>query len=334
MRLAFLGTPPVAVPALEALVAAGHEVVVVVSRADKRRGRGSELSPSPAKAAALERGIPVTAMVDDVLAAGAELGVVVAFGQIIKPHVLARLPMINVHFSLLPRWRGAAPVERAILAGDSETGVCVMEVEEGLDTGGVYASVRVTIGTDETADALRGRLAGIGAELLVATLGRPGGLGSPTPQVGEATYAAKLTAEELELDWSRPAADLARWWRVGRCWTTFRGARLLVLRAAVAPAGDVGADLTSLVPGELAGPVVGTGDGRLELLVVQPEGRGPIGAAAWLRGARPRPGERLGSAAADGPAPLVSPAGRPLPSGPAAAAPLGGSPPPSGPLGV
>ena len=122
---------------LQALVAAGHEVVLVVSQPDKRRGRGGALLPSPVKAAAVELGLPVTERVDDLLDAGAELGVVVAYGRLIHPHVLAVLPMINLHFSLLPRWRGAAPVERAILAGDPVTGVCVMALEEGLDTGPV-----------------------------------------------------------------------------------------------------------------------------------------------------------------------------------------------------
>ena len=140
MRLAFLGTPAMAVPPLRALIDAGHDVALVVTRPDAKRGRGSTTSPSPVKSAAIDLGIPVTHTVDDVLALDppAELGVVVAFGRIIKPHVLAELPMINLHFSLLPRWRGAAPVERALLAGDEVTGVCVMDVEEGLDTGAVY----------------------------------------------------------------------------------------------------------------------------------------------------------------------------------------------------
>src|SRR5207302_6690123 len=122
------------------------------------RGRGSALAPSPVKAAATELGVGVTDQVDDVIDSGAELGVVVAFGRLIKPHVLAALPMVNVHFSLLPRWRGAAPLERAILAGDTETGVCLMGLEEGLDTGPVYECVPVGIGPEETADELRGRL--------------------------------------------------------------------------------------------------------------------------------------------------------------------------------
>ena len=125
-----------AVPSLTALVAAGHEVAIVVTRVDKRRGRGGELSPSPVKQAALALGLPVSHDVDDVLGKGIELGVVVAFGQLIKPHVLAEVPMVNSHFSLLPRWRGAAPVERAVLAGDAETGVCLMQLEGRVDTGG------------------------------------------------------------------------------------------------------------------------------------------------------------------------------------------------------
>src|SRR5205807_7717429 len=139
LRLAFLGTPEAAVPPLRALVNAGHDVVLVVTQPDKRRGRGSATMPSPVKAAALELGLPVTERVDDVLDANVELGVVVAFGRLIKPQVLDKVPMINMHFSLLPRWRGAAPVERAILAGDRETGVAIMQLEEGLDTGPVYA---------------------------------------------------------------------------------------------------------------------------------------------------------------------------------------------------
>ena len=136
-RLVFLGTPDASVVPLRALADAGHHIALVVSQPDRRRGRGRQTSPSPVKAAALELGLPVTDDVDDALAVGADLGVVVAFGRLIRPHVLAALPMVNIHFSLLPRWRGAAPVERAILAGDARTGVDLMGVEEGLDTGAV-----------------------------------------------------------------------------------------------------------------------------------------------------------------------------------------------------
>jgi methionyl-tRNA formyltransferase len=237
------------------------------------------------KAAATDLGIPVTERVDDVIDAGAELGVVVAFGRIIKPHVLHALPMVNLHFSLLPRWRGAAPVERAILAGDRETGVAVMAVEEGLDTGGVYAEERLAIREDESAAELRGRLVATGTELLVASLAR--GLGQPRPQVGEPTYAHKIASDELRLDWTQPAIALHRIVRVGGAWTTFRGARLKVLRATLTPG-------TALAPGVLDGTVVGTGDGNIELVEVQPEGRAAQPAAAWRNGAHPRSGERLG----------------------------------------
>src|SRR2546425_4575040 len=153
-------------------------------------------------------------LVDDSFRVGAELGVVVAFGRLIKPHVLDVLPMVNVHFSLLPRWRGAAPVERAILAGDRETGVCLMGLEEGLDTGPIYDGVRLDIGPEETADELRARLVSTGTDLLVQSLER--GLAEPVPQTGEATYAAKIEPGELHLEWERPAVEVHRGSRPGR----------------------------------------------------------------------------------------------------------------------
>jgi len=277
MRLAFLGTPPAAVPPLRALVAEGHDVRIVVTQPDKKRGRGSALVPSPVKEAAVELGIPVVHQVDAVLDTDAELGVVVAFGKLIKAHVLERLPMVNLHFSLLPRWRGAAPVERAILAGDTETGVCLMALDVGLDTGGVYACERLAVGPEETADELRARLVDFGTRLLVERL--RDGLGEAVPQVGEETYAAKLEPEEMEIDWSRPADEVHRLIRLGRAWTTFRGKRLRVLRATL----DAGAK--------------GFPYGGLVITEVQPEGKGPMAAAAWANGAHPRPDERLGSRA-------------------------------------
>src|SRR3954451_23890657 len=226
-RLGFLGTPAMAVPPLQALVAAGYDVALVVTRPDKRRGRGSETAPSPVKAAAVELGLPVSHRVDDALDVGADLGVVVAYGALVKPHVLAVVPMVNLHFSLLPRWRGAAPVERALLAGDAETGVCVMQLEEGLDTGPVFACERVPIEPDQTADGLRAELVETGTRLLVATL--DGGLDDARPQEGEVTYADKIEPDALRLDWDRPAVELARIVRLGGAWTTFRGKRLKVL---------------------------------------------------------------------------------------------------------
>jgi methionyl-tRNA formyltransferase len=257
-----------------------------VTRPDKKRGRGGALVPSPVKATAQELGLPVTSRVDDLLEAGADLGVVVAYGRLIKPHILAVLPMVNIHFSLLPRWRGAAPVERAILAGDPVTGVCIMALEEGLDTGPVYACKERAIGDEETLEELRSALTEMGTRMLVDLLAS--GLPEPRPQVGDPTYAAKIEPEEHHLDWSRPALELHRVVRLGQAWTTFRGRRLRVLRARVA-AG------TQLEPGELdpATLRVGTGDGALELVEVQPEGRAPQPVKAWRNGARLQPGERM-----------------------------------------
>jgi methionyl-tRNA formyltransferase len=259
---------------------------VVVTRPDKRRGRGAAAGPTAVKQLAQEKGIPVSHDISVVTSVGAELGVVVAYGRIIKPDVLAALKMVNLHFSLLPRWRGAAPVERAILAGDATTGVCIMDVEEGLDTGGVYRRLEVPIGPEDTAAELTDRLARLGADLLVETLAE--GLGAATPQTGEPTYAAKVEPGELRLDWGRPAEELHRVVRVGRAWTTFRGRRLLVLEARVDPTP------ASLPPGTLDGDRAHTGSARLQLVTVQPEGRRPQPAAEWLHGARPGPGDRLG----------------------------------------
>src|SRR5207244_4454356 len=189
---------------------------------DRKRGRGGDLVPSPVKRTATELGLRVVSperckeVLDDIAGSGAELGVVVAFGQLIPQSVLAALPsgFVNVHFSLLPRWRGAAPVERAMLAGDTETGVCLMELEAGLDTGPVYASTRVPIGERETAGELRARLVDVGTELLVDHLPDVGA-SPPAPQVGEPTYAEKLTVEEFELDPARPAPELDRLVRAG-----------------------------------------------------------------------------------------------------------------------
>lgn len=287
LRLAFLGTPDTAVPTLHGLLDAGHEIAVVVSRPDRRRGRGGTPVPSPVKAAALAGGVPVSDHPDDVLAAKVELAVVVAYGRIIRAPLLGDVPLVNVHFSLLPRWRGAAPVERAILAGDERTGVSLMRVEEGLDTGAVYCRAETAVGPGETAVALASRLAVLGRDLLVGALAD--GLGTPAPQEGAATYADKIEPGERRLDWGRPAAQLDRVVRIGRAWTTFRGKRLLVLAAEPAPE-DVGG-----APGLLVDAVVATAQGSLRLVTVQPEGRGPLDAGAWRRGARLPAGARLGS---------------------------------------
>ncbi|HEY4929789.1 MAG TPA: methionyl-tRNA formyltransferase [Acidimicrobiales bacterium] len=294
-RLVYLGTPEAAVPPLRTLVAAGHDVALVVTRPDKRRGRGSQLVPSPVKAAALELGLMVTDDLASAIGVGAELGVVVAYGRIIPTSVLDALPMVNLHFSLLPRWRGAAPVERALLEGDAETGVCLMAVEAGLDTGPIYAVKATTIEPEETADELRSRLVAIGSRMLETHLadGRAG-LPVPHDQAGNPSYADKLAAHELQLDWARPATHLRRVVRLGRAWTTFRAKRLRVL-AAGPPDGRSDAEAT-LEAGEMQGTEVGAGGGsRLVLRTVQPEGKRPMDAADWLHGVRPGPDDRLGA---------------------------------------
>jgi len=277
--LAYLGTPDMSVPPLRALVAAGFDVEIVVTRADKRRGRGGELVPSPVKAAAAELGLQVSHRVDDILGRNVELGVVVAFGQIIKPHVLEKVPMVNLHFSLLPRWRGAAPVERAMLAGDPVTGVCLMQLEEGLDTGPVYARREVLIAAETTGDGLRARLVETGTELLVASL--TAGLGTPSAQVGEPTYAAKMSADDWRIDWKQSPTQVDRLVRLGGAWTTFRGKRLKVVEAVLV--GDRADDV-------LDGDCVG----GLRLRRVQPEGKPSMSFADFARGARLQSGERVG----------------------------------------
>jgi methionyl-tRNA formyltransferase len=290
-RLAFLGTPPAAVRSLRALVDAGHDVELVVTRSDTRRSRRGAAEPSPVKAAALELGLTVTDDLEKVCDAGAELGIVVAYGRIIPARILAELPMLNVHFSLLPRWRGAAPVERAVLAGDPTTGVCLMRLEAGLDTGPVLSRSEVPIDDEETAKELTERLAILGARMLVDLLSDGAqGVGPGEPQIGEPTYAAKIEPGELELRFDASAVELARLVRVGRAWTTFRGSRLIVSKARAHPD-----ESGSGAPGTVDSTSVTTGNGTLELLEVQPEGRKRVDASEWSRGARIEPGERLGA---------------------------------------
>jgi len=293
-RLVFLGTPDLAVPPLRALVAAGFDVALVVSRGDKRRGRRAQPSASPVKEAALELGLAVSTTIDDVLTVGADLAVVVAFGRLIKPHILAELAMVNLHFSLLPRWRGAAPVERAILAGDPVTGVDLMAVEEGLDTGPVYARQEVDIAADATLASLQAELTEVGTRLLVDTLRT--GLTPPQPQVGEATYADRIERSDRELRWDQPAAVLDRIVRVGGAWTTVHGSLLKVHDAEVVDDAEVldHAPEAHRGPGSLHDDLVVAGSGALRLLEVQPEGRPRLDARAWLNGARLDTGDRLG----------------------------------------
>jgi methionyl-tRNA formyltransferase len=221
-RIVFFGTPAAAVPPLRAIVDAGFEVALIVTQPDRRRGRGGATVPSPVKQAGEELGIPVVTparareALEAIRATGATRGVVVAFGQLLPPEVIDSFPagMVNLHYSRLPRWRGAAPVERAILAGDAETAVAVMGVDVTLDTGPVYAEAVVPIRAEETAGELHARLTEVGAPLLAATL-RDIDAVTPRPQEGAPTYAEKLTVDEFRLDLHRSAADLVRLVRAG-----------------------------------------------------------------------------------------------------------------------
>lgn len=263
MDLVYLGTPEVAAVPLRALVTAGHSVRLVVTGPPRRRGRRASLSPSPVESAARELDLPVAYDLDSLQGVGAELGVVVAFGRLIPASILEGLPMVNLHFSDLPRWRGAAPVERAILAGDTSTAVCLMQLEEGLDTGPVHARTRVEVG-ELTADHLTMSLGEAGAALLVECLAA--GLGAPEPQSGEATYADKITRDDLRIDWTADPVIGLRQVRVGGAWTTWRGAVVKIIEATTAHDG-------------------------LRPSIVRPEGRGDVSFEAWWRGARPEPDE-------------------------------------------
>ncbi|MDE0701817.1 MAG: methionyl-tRNA formyltransferase [Acidimicrobiaceae bacterium] len=292
-RIVYLGTPAAAVPPLRALCGAGYEIGLVVSRPDTRRGRGGTLQPSPVKAAALDLGLDVSDDLEDLAGVSADLGVVVAFGEIIPPALLEQLSMVNIHFSLLPRWRGAAPVERAILAGDEVTGVSLMAVDDGLDTGAIYRRAEISIDSDEESGALRARLIKLGTEVLIEALAE--GLGEPEPQIGEPVYARKITAEDRHIDWTQPAVQIHRQVRVGGAWTTFRDQQFKIWRTAVddSPVAPDADRQRAGLPGAISGLSVATGEGRIDLLEVQAQGRTRQVAFAWHNGVRLTPEDRF-----------------------------------------
>jgi methionyl-tRNA formyltransferase len=299
VRIGFFGTPQFAVPTLRAILDAGHEVAVVVAQPDRPAGRGQQLQSPPTVQLARERGIPTLQPLkvktgefpEAIEALGLDLAVVVAYGRILTPRLLAapRLGCVNVHASLLPRWRGAAPIQWSILAGDAETGVTTMRMDAGLDTGDMLLVARTPIGPRETSGELHDRLSEIGAELLVRTLASPL---RPTPQPTEGvTLAPMLTKEDGRLDWTRPAVELDRRVRGLSPWpgtfTTFRGEPMKVLRTR--PAEGAGAF------GEiLRGAVVACGEGALELEEVQLPGKRAVKGADWVNGSRVGAGEKLG----------------------------------------
>ncbi|PPF31651.1 methionyl-tRNA formyltransferase [Rathayibacter tritici] len=295
MRLVFAGTPAAAVPTLQGLAASAHEVVAVVTRADAPVGRKRVLTPSPVAVAAEELGLPVIRtnrldeeVTDHLAELTPDLGVIVAYGGLVRERLLAvpRLGWINLHFSLLPRWRGAAPLQRALMAGETRIGASVFQLVAELDAGDVYAELPVDAG-ERTAGALLAELAESGANLtldVVDALER--GTAVATPQVGEVTLAPKLDATDGRIDWTLPTARilaLVRGTTPEPGASTAVGCARLKVLAVRAAEGDLAPGSVRLHSGRA---LVGTGDGAIELVTVQPAGKTPMPGAAWARGLR------------------------------------------------
>jgi methionyl-tRNA formyltransferase len=305
MRIAFFGTPAVAVPALEAFLEdSDSEVVAVVTNPDRPSGRGYKLTPPPVKVAAEQAGVPVwqptkaREIGEDLRGLSVDACAVVAYGALLPPDVLAAggAGFVNLHFSLLPRWRGAAPVQHALLHGDARTGVTCFVLDEGMDTGPVLLSVETDVGADELAGELLDRLAALGAPVLVrAVAGLVDGTLTPTPQDDAgATLAPKITADDARLDWSAPAEAVVRAVRAFNpmpgAHTTFAGERLKVHRATLTEGDD---EPGCVVAVDAAAPVVACGAAALRLDEVQPAGKPRMSGAAFANGYRPL-GARLG----------------------------------------
>ena len=301
MRVIFMGTPAFSVPVLDALLAVGHDVVAVYSQPPRPAGRGKKDRPGPVQQRAEELGLPVrhpvslrgTAEQADFAALAADVAVVVAYGLILPQAVLdaPRLGCLNIHASLLPRWRGAAPIQRAIMAGDAETGVCIMRMEAGLDTGPVLLRATTAIAGNDTGASLHDRLSAMGADLIVEALRRLDRLDAqPQPATG-VTYAAKIDKSESHVDWSRPAAEVDRLIRAlspfPGAWTEISGERVKLLDSELAEGqGAPGSVLDDALR-------VACGDGALRLTRLQRAGKAAQDAATFLRGWPVPAGTRL-----------------------------------------
>jgi methionyl-tRNA formyltransferase len=296
VRVLFAGTPAVAVPSLNALVEAGFDVVAVLTRPDAPIGRKRLLTPSPVAARAAELGIEIihAARINEdtmarISAASPDVAAIVAYGGLVPPAALGipRHGWINLHFSLLPAWRGAAPVQRAVMAGDDVTGAVAFQLEEGLDTGPVFGTLTETVGPEDTAGELLERLSRSGAVLLAQTLSAiEAGKAAAVPQTGEVSLAPKLTLEDGRLDWKHPALAIGRQARgvtpEPGAWTVLEGQRIKLEPVRLRP------DVPQLDPGALSvqgkSVLVGTGSHAVELTRVQPAGKKMMAAADWARG--------------------------------------------------
>jgi methionyl-tRNA formyltransferase len=312
LRIVFFGSPAFAVPTLEALLRSSHRVVGVVTQPDKPRGRGQSIADGPVKVCAVAAGVPVLqpsslkdpAFLQQVASLRADLGVVAAYGKILPEAVIqaARLGMINVHASLLPKYRGAAPIQRAVAAGDAETGVTIMRVVKALDAGAMLATTRRPIGAYETAADVERDLARLGAALLVATVDRMarGPIDEPPQDDSQATYAPRLTKTDGLIDWSMSAREVHNLVRALHPWPhaySFLGDRRLILLHSEIDEASVGG-----APGEVLTAAgddlrIATGRGALVVHEIQAEGRRPMGMREFLAGHAIAPGERFSSPA-------------------------------------
>jgi len=305
MKLIFAGTPEFAAAALKALLAAGHEIALVLTQPDRPAGRGMKLKPSPVKQVALEHGLrveqPVSLKTEEaqamLQAIGAELMVVAAYGLLLPKAVLEIPPRgcLNIHASLLPRWRGAAPIQRAILAGDSETGITIMQMDVGLDTGDMLSIHPLAIAADDTAASLHDKLAACGAEAIVSTLAQLDSLSAQAQPEQGVNYAHKLTKAEAEVDWSLPAATIARAIRAYNpapgAFTKLDGEPLkLWFAQAIAGEGEPGVVLRA----DAEGVVVGSGDGLVLVSQLQAAGGKRLSARDFAAGRTALVGTRLG----------------------------------------
>lgn len=318
LRIVFLGTPAFAVPTLEALLRSPHTVVAAITQPDKPSGRGQKTADGPVKACAIAAGVPVLqpatlkdpACLVQLAALRADIGVVAAYGKILPEAVIQtpRLGMINVHASLLPKYRGAAPIQRAVAAGESETGVTIMRVVKALDAGAMLATVRRPIGANDTAADVERDLARLGAELLVATVDRLvlGPVDEPPQDDSLATYAHRLTKEDGLIDWTRDARavhDLIRGMHPWpHAYSSIGGKRLIFLRSDVdeSAAGGAPGEVVAARGDELR---IATGHGVIVVREVQTEGKRPMSVRDFLAGHALSPGDRFSSLPGAPPAP-------------------------------